>query len=337
MMRLLGAILIMIAAQWALAAEDGRASTQLNVSIAMFDPGIPADRSTHRALEVFPRVRKIEALYLPFVLRTVLSDQREWGAIRVVPDSDIAAELLISGAIVRSDGNVLVLHIRAVDARGHVWVDRNFSGGTENEYLYDEIATSLLAERSNLDGKALRDIVEISLLRYAQLLAPAAFDDYLQENPDATFTVRRLPASNDPMVARIERIRGVEYVFTDAVDAKFRELSADVETVYDLWREYRRKFNQFQREESLRAQTFESDAERGSYEAILERYEHYKWDRQAAEEQEKWAVGFENEMGPTITAIEERVAELEGWVEERYSEWQRILAELFELETALPD
>ena len=42
-------------------------------------------------------------------------------------------------------------------------------------------------------------------------------------------------------------------------------------------------------------------------------------------------------MGPTITAIEERVAELEGWVEDRYAEWQRILAELFELETALPD
>jgi hypothetical protein len=271
------------------------------------------------------------------VLRKALTSQREWGAIRVVPDSDIAAELLIYGAIVRSDGNVLVLHIRAVDARGHVWVDLDFSGGTEDQDLYDEIATSLLAARNNLDGKALRDIVEISLLRYAQLLAPAAFDDYLQENPDDTFTVRRLPASNDPMVERIERIRGVEYVFTDAVDAKFRELSADVETVYDLWREYRRKFNQFQREESLRAQTFESDADRGSYEAILERYEHYKWDRQAAEEQEKWAVGFENEMGPTITAIEERVAELEGWVEERYSEWQRILAELFELETELPD
>jgi hypothetical protein len=337
MMRLLTAILIIFAPQWALTAEDGRKSTQLNISIAMFDPGIPADRSTHRELEVFPRVRKIEALYLPFVLRNVLSSQREWGAIRVVPDSDIAAELLINGTIVRSDGNVLVLHIRAVDSRGHVWVDLDFSGGTGNHDLYDEIATSLLAARNNLDGKALRDIVEISLLRYAQLLAPAAFDDYLQENADDTFTIRRLPASNDPMVERIERIRGVEYVFTDAVDAKFRELSADVETVYDLWREYRRKFNQFQREESLRAQTFESDADRGSYEAILERYEHYKWDRQAAEEQEKWAVGFENEMGPTITAIEERVAELEGWVEERYSEWQRILAELFEVETALPD
>ena len=336
-MRLLAAILVLFAPQWALPAEDGRAPTELNISITMFDPGIPEDRSTHRALEVFPRVRKIEALYLPFVLRNVLSSQRQWGAIRVVPDSDVAAELLINGTIVRSDGDVLILHIRAVDARGHVWVDRNYSGGTDNQYLYEEIAASLLAARSILNSKALADVIEISLLRYARILAPAAFGDYLQENPDGTFTIRRLPASNDPMVERIERIRGVEYVFTDAVDAKFRELSADVETVYDLWREYRRKYNQFQREESLRVQTFESDAERGSYESILERYEHYKWDRQAAEEQEKWAVGFENEMGPTITAIEERVAELEGWVEERYAEWQRILAELFELETALPD
>jgi len=337
MMRFIIAVLVLLTAQAAFSATEGRLPTELNISIAMFDPGIPEDRSTHRDLQIFPRVRKIESLYLPFVLRNVLTSQRQWGAIRVVPDSDVAAELLIYGTIVRSDGDVLSLQIRAVDARGHVWVDRVFSGSTDNQELYTEFAASLLAARSMLDERALRNIVETSLLRYAQQLAPAAFDAYLQQNPDDTFTIKRLPASNDPMVERIERIRGVEYVFTDAVDAKFRELSADVATVYELWREYRRKYNQFQREESLRVQTSKSYAERGSYEGILERYEQYKWDRQAAEEQEKWAVGFENEMGPTITAIEERVAELEGWVEERYAEWQRILAELFELETGLPD
>jgi hypothetical protein len=270
-------------------------------------------------------------------LRDVLSKQRQWGAIRVVPDSDKAAELLVHGTIFRSDGDVLGLHLRAIDARGYVWVDQDYSGSTANQDLYLDFATSLLAARNMLDDKALKNIVETSLLRYAQQLAPAAFDAYLQQNPDDTFSIRRLPASNDPMVERIERIRGVEYVFTDAVDAKFRELSADVATVYELWREYRRKYKQFQRDESLRVQTSKSDAERGSYEGILERYEQYKWDRQAAEEQERWAVGFENEMGPTITAIEARVAELEGWVEDRYAEWQRILAELFELESELPD
>lgn len=318
-------------------ADEDRDPERLNVSVALFEPGIPENPALHRDLEIFPRVRKIEALYLPFVLRNTLTAQGEWGAIRVVPESDVAAELLVDGTITRSDGDVLGLHIRAVDASGRVWIDRPFSGPTSNQNIYRDIADALLAARSALDERALRNIVETSLLRYGQQLAPMAFDDYLRESGDGTFTILRLPASNDPMLARIERLRGVEYVFTDAVDAKFRELSSDVETVYDLWREYRRRFKRFQQEESLRVQTRRSQAERGSYEAMLERYENYKWDRQAAEEQDNWAVGFENEMGPTISAIEERVAELEGWVESRYAEWQRILGELFELETALPD
>ena len=319
------------------AADDSRDPRKLNVSIALFDPGIPENRALHRDLEVFPRVRKIEALYLPFVLRNVLTATGDWGAIRVVPDEDVAAELLISGAITRSDGDEIAMTIRAVDAMGRVWVERVFSGPTSNQDVYQDIAATLHAKREEFDARTMRNTIETSLLRYAQQLAPDAFNDYLQKNQDGTYSIKRLPASNDPMVARIERLRGVEYVFTDAVDAKFRELSNDVETVYELWREYRRQFKRFQQEESLRVQSSKSEAARGSYESMLERYEHYKWDRQAAEEQENWAVGFENEMGPTITAIESRVDELEGWVEDRYTEWQRILGELFEVETAMPD
>lgn len=317
-------------------AEDDRDVSALNISVAIFDPGIPADRSLHRDLQVFPRVREIESLFLPFVLREALVDANEWGAVRVVPEYDVAAELLVTGTIIKSDGEALELQIRAVDASGNVWLDQSFTG-TLQQNLYVDFVASLLTARNVHDEKALRDIVEISLLRYAQQLAPAAFVDYLQSAPDGTFSINRLPASNDPMLERIERIRGVEYVFTDAVDAKFRELSADIETVYAVWREYRKKFAQYQAEEATRIKNAKNTAPRGSFEAISSHYENYKWDRQAAQEQEKWAIGFENEMGPTIAAIETRVAELEGWVADRYDEWRRILAELFELETELPD
>ncbi|MGI9221427.1 MAG: hypothetical protein ACR2QS_10395 [Woeseiaceae bacterium] len=337
MNRLLLVLAFLIAPSISDAQTANRDVSRLNISIAIFDPGIPENRATHRELEVFPRVRKIEALYLPFVLRNVLTSKGQWGAIRVVPDKDTAAELLIHGTIVRSDGDVLAVDIHAADASGRVWLARNFSGPANDQDIYDEIALALEGARAALNSRMLRNVVETSLLRYAQQLAPTAFDDYLEYDGEQSYAIKRLPASNDPMLERIERLRGVEYVFTDAVDAKFRELSTDVETVYDLWREYRRQFNRFKREESLRAQTYESDAPRDSYESMLERYERYKWDRQAVEEQDNWAVGFENEMGPTIEAIEERVAELEGWVEERYAEWQRILTELFELETELPD
>jgi hypothetical protein len=281
----------------------------------------------YRDLDVFPRVRRIETLFLPFVLREALATTNEWGAVRVVPEPDPAAELLVSGEIIKSDGDTLEVALRAVDASGRVWLDKTYTdaasqgdttGGTSGHpQLYGEIAGDLLSIRAQLDIKALRDIVNLSMLRYANQLAPSAFSGYLTQNADGTFAVNRLPAENDPMLERIERIRNVEYVITDAVDGKFQELHAEIDSIYELWREYRREFALYQVKEL--------------------RYDNYKWDRLAVQEQEKWARGFNNEVGPKVMRMESRVAEIEGWVDQQYSEWARILAELFTLETSFEE
>jgi len=328
-----------------------RAAAELAVSIVVFDPGVPRDLSLHRDLQVFPRIRRIEALFLPFVLRETLAETNEWGAVRVVPEPDVAAELLISGTIVGSDGESLQLQLLAVDASGRVWLDKNYAGVAPLSYeqndansgllgyqqLYDEIAADLLAARTLLDNKALTNIVEISLLRYANQLAPSAFGDYLLTAPDGTFKISRLPAENDPTLERIKRIRGVEYVMTDAIDEKFRGLHAEIASTYDLWRKYRRKYAQYQAEEARWLQNSKTNAPRGSFEAMQNRYDNYKRDRIAAQEQEKWATGFNNEVGPTVMRMESRVAELDGWVEQNYEEWSRLLEEIFSLETGLAD
>lgn len=324
-----------------------QAEAALDVSITVFDPGIPADQSTHRDLQVFPRIREIEALLLPFVLRKTLAGTNEWGAVRLVPEPDPAAELLVSGAIVRSDGATLELRLHAVDASGRVWLNKVYAGSYEQgdaasglsgyQDLYDEIAADLLTTRTLLDDQALNDVAEISLLRYAGQLAPTAFGDYLGTAPDGTFTLLRLPAADDPMLERIERIRGVEYVMTDAIDEEFEELHADIAFVYDLWRKYGRDFAEYKMEAARRSQNSKIDAPRGSYEAMLNRYENYKWDRIAAQEQEHWAVGFDNEVGPAVTELEARVAKLDGWVEQNYEDWTRLLEELFLLETGFEE
>jgi hypothetical protein len=328
-----------------------QAVAALNVSITVFDPGIPADQSTHRDLQVFPRIRQIEALFLPFVLRKTLAETNEWGAVRVVPEPNPAVELLLSGAIVNSDGTTLELKLVAVDASGHEWLNKTYTGAAPVSYeqggeesglsgyqkLYDEIAADLLTARTLIDSETLDDIAEISLLRYASQLAPTAFGDYLETAPDGTFRILRLPADGDPMLERIERIRGVEYVMTDAVDEEFEELHADIAFVYDLWRKYRREFKEYKTEEARRLQNARIDAPRGSYEAMLNRYENYKWDRIAAQEQEHWAMGFDNEVGPAVTELEARVAKLDGWVEQNYEDWTRLLEELFLLETGFEE
>jgi hypothetical protein len=321
----------------------------LNVSISEFDPGVPDDQSIHRDLQIFPRIRDVEAKFLPFVLRETLVETGEWGAVRVVTAPDDAAEVAIGGSIVHSDGERLELRVRAADATGRLWFDRRFAarlvdenprtGTADNaspyQPLYDEIARALREARQQLDDRALGRITEVSLLRYAVELAPSAFRQYLVEDEQGMFALRRLPARSDPMLDRIQRIRLTEYVITDTVDAKFRELHEEIASAYALWREYRRKSVEYDRQNARRAEDTRAEAPRGSFEAIRNLYDNYKWDRVTAQERDRLAIAFNNEVGPVVDAMEARIAELESWVDEKYAEWRRLLEELFEVETEL--
>jgi len=332
---LIGPLLMLLLS--GLPLQPALGATALNVSIAVFDPGVPEDPALHRDLQVFPRIREVEAMLLPFVLRETLAATGEWGAVRVVPEPDAAAELLVTGAIGQSDGETLQVDIRAVDASGRLWLDRAFFGVPGDRTFYSQIAAELRQARAGLNEKALDDIVEISLLRYGNRLAPSAFGEYLREAADGAVEVRRLPATNDPMVGRIKRLRETEYVITDAVDTKFQELHREIASVHEVWREYRRKNIQYREGDARRAQATMGDAPRGSYEALRNLYDNYKFDRITAQEQDRLAVAFNNEVGPKVEAMEARVAELEGWVDEKYAEWNRILEELFEVETAFEE
>ncbi len=325
------------------------ADAALNVTIPVFDPGVPADPSVFRELQVFPRIREIEAKLLPFLLRETLVDSGRWGAVRVVTKPETAAELQVTGTIIRSDGDWLDLHVRAVDATGRSWLDKVFSGaaneqtaarGPDNEApefqaLYAEIAAELEAARDRLDDATLANIQGTSLMRYAAELAPSSFGDYIRQTDGGTWRLLRLPARNDPMLMRIELIRNTEFLITDTVDTKFRELNADIARTYRVWRDYRRKFVEYQAENHRFAESAKDDVARGSWEAIKHQYDTYKYDRITSQEQDRLAVAFNNEVTPTIEAMETRVAELEGWVEQGYLEWRGLLEDLHEVETYL--
>jgi hypothetical protein len=317
-------------------ALSAGANAALDISIPVFDPGVPEDRSLHRDLQVFPRIRSVEALLLPFVLRETLARSGEWGAVRVVPDIEPAAELSVSGAIVASDGHTLTIHVRAIDAAGKVWLEQPFTGTNADDFqgLFDAVVAELAARRRALSAAQLGNIREVSMLRYAQSLAPSAFAGYVSSTADGRYSVIRLPARNDPMLERIHRLRATGYVITDAVDAKYQELHAEIATVYEIWRKYRRKNVTYQEDQSAGILAGGSGAERGSYEYLKNLYDNYKWDRMAAQEQDRLAVAFHTEVGPRITAMERRVAELDGWIDEKQATWNRLLEELFEAETS---
>jgi len=328
---------------------QGRRVSELNISIAVFESGVPEDPLEQRRLQVVPNIREVEAILLPFMLRQILVETDEWGAVRVLPTPDHAAELLVSGEIVRSDGNALELRIHAVDAGGLVWLDDVYMSAPATgmgqsdarvdlygyQALFELIAHDLRAARGVLDENTLSSIIDISFLRYAYELSPSVFDGYLDNAPDGTVTIRRLPAEDDPMSERIERVREVEYQLIDTVDERFQELHAEIGSIYDLWLDYRRQVANFENNEAERVQSSTSNAARGSYTAIRSLYDNYKRARMQEQRRDSRAQAFSNEVGPTVERIESRVAELEQWLVQQYEEWRRLLAEIFALETGL--
>lgn len=328
------------------ATSDG---STLNVTIPIFDPGIPDDPSAFRDLQVFPRIRRIEAKLMPFLLRKILVESQQWGAVRVVTDPDPAAELQLFGTIVRSDGDWLELRIRAVDATGNIWFDKIFAGQANEESgkqtddestpvfqaVYLEIAVELAAIPNRRDDSAVSSIKGTSLMLYASELSPTAFSGYLAQDDDGKVRLLRLPARDDPMLKRIEVIRNTEYLFTDTVDAKFQEFNADLARTYRAWRELRRKFVEYNDWNVKFAQSRAGDFTRGSWEAIEHQYKAYKYDRVTAQEQDRLAIAFNTEVIATVNAMEARIAELDGWVERGHLEWRGLLEEIFELESGL--
>lgn len=319
-------------------AEPG--TERISVSVAVFDPAIPSDPSVYRDLDIFPRIREVEAMLWPFQLRHSLVGTGSFRTVRVVPEPDPNAELSVNATILQSDGFALRLRVIATDALGHVWIDDTYdataaaelSAQSEFQSVFDAIAADLSAAAARLIADDVAHLAEVSVLRYAESIAPRAFGDYLDENDDGSIAILRLPARDDPMIERVRMVRETEFVVSDVIDEAFVELYADIRKVHDLWREYQRQNALYQAENARRARENSDDASRASFEHLKHLYDVYKWDRITDQEQDRLAVAFNNEVGPRVAALEARIAELQVWIDGKNAEWNRLLEALFDVE-----
>lgn len=323
-------------------AQDG--DVALNVTIPAFSTGVGDRRSAYAEFGVFPRIRAIEAQFLPFALRRQLAASGNWGAVRVAEDSNVIEELVVRGDILRSDGRLLEIHILAIDASGDTWLDRTFAAAPNPdaaqpayERLFADVVAALDSARRARTPNALARLRDTALLRYGARLAPRTFGQYLETTADGRTTVRRLPAYNDPMLDRIRRIREAEYVIVDATDEKYELLHQDVNSIYRVWREFNRQSLVYEASDERRIANDASPGPRGSYEALLHAYENYKYSRITAEERDDMAVAFDNEVRPIIERLDERLETYDAWREAKYSEWNRLLEELHDVETRFDD
>jgi hypothetical protein len=349
----------------------------LDVGIRLFDPNVPADQLEQERQRVFPEVRKAESRYLPVLLRDTLEGTGQWGQVRVLSDAAAVSDVNVSGRILQSDGRVLRLAIKATDATGRVWLDREYEGAADVraykdsgtrprdpfDNLYATIANDLLAARNALTREQRVQVHQVANLRFAAELAPYAFDPYLARDPKrGTYAVARLPAQDDPVVQRMDRVRERDYALVDTLNEHYSSFGESIDVAYGNWRRYSNEELEAEAEAKRKALTRQllgaaaviggviaanntgsSAGSAASTAAVIGGIYAFKSGmdmrseiKMHGESLKQLGDSFQNEVQPSVVDIEGRTLELKGSAEQQYAEWRQLLRELYENETGLP-
>ena len=106
----------------------------LDVNIAILDPGI--ENLDPKKTTTTPGIRRAEGHYIAERLKQTLETSRQWAAVRVVPEIGREVDVTVSGKILKSDGETLIIQITAKDATGHSWFTRTYNEKV-SRFAYD--------------------------------------------------------------------------------------------------------------------------------------------------------------------------------------------------------
>jgi hypothetical protein len=344
----------------------------LDISIGIFNPGlddIPSDREEL----TFADVRIAETQYVAWQLAQTLQSNGNWGIVRVNPNDLASNDVAVTGTIIQSDGETMVLEVTAQDSTGRRWYTKEYEevvskfsydprmrrGDDPFQGLYNRVANDLLAHRQrNLKSEDLLTIRTVSRLQFARSFAPQAFDQYLEADRNGLYQLKRLPAANDPLLARIDSIRERDYLFVDALQdyystfvrqmqqpyTEFRRMSYEEVIKYDKLRSAARR-NMILGAAAIiggiaAVQSDNAAVQYGAYGGLFgggylikDAFDTKDEAQIHVEALAELGNSMQAEIAPKTIALEERVITLTGTVDEQYAQWREILADLYAEET----
>ena len=339
----------------------------LDVGILIFDPNIPEGE---REL-IFPEIRKAEARYIPYHLKTTLEDTGFWGGVWVLPEKSEAMDLIVAGRIDTSNGLSVAVRIGAWDITGREWMNKVYETTvprsayskqrdyTQDPYqsLYNKIANDLLKIKSSLSSAELKRISEIGDLRFAAELVPGVYRDYLEQDKQDIFFAKRLPSENDEMMNRIQNVKEREFVVVDTLNEYYAKLYQDISLPYENWRKISREemltYEDLKRSARKRkllgaaailgAIAYEGDSQTSSYakqaalyggmQAVQSGFGMSSEAEIHKESLKEAGTSFDTQAKPLIIEIEGQTLRLTGTAKEKFLEWRKLLKQIDTEET----
>ena len=341
----------------------------LDVGVILFDPGV-VDLNSNDA--DYSSVRQSEAVWFTSQLKQTLDKSNAWGLVRALPRNNLGLDVYVNGTLIESNGEVIRLLVSAQDSTGRVWFSKEYDQrasayaynpevnlpGDPFQATFNEIANDMFNFRANLSNAELLNIRSVSKVLFARDFVPDAFNEFVVVDEAGQLSLARIPADNDPMIQRVERIRSRNDLFLDVVQDYYRTFNNKMNAPYQEWRKlsykevlYARQLKEQGRKEKIAglvaiaggiAAATSSNSRTGrvagqvgilagarifgnSFLKTEEALGHSSTLRELG-------ASLESELEPSIVDLQDRSVTLSGTVDDQYQEWRRILGEMFRLE-----
>jgi hypothetical protein len=349
----------------------------LDVGIVEFDPRIP-ENNRPEDTGIYDDIRSAEAKYIPYHLKTTLQGVGHWGAVRVIPSESAFTDVIISGAIEKSDGEYIELEMTVTDAAGRHWFTRSYETQTgltsyskrrdrrrdPYQKVFNDFANDLQQYAAQMEPRQLQQTRQISELQFFSDMSPVAYNAYLARDDDGIASVVRLPAENDPSVARMRQIRERDRLVVDTLNEHYANFYYGIAIPYRNWRKNARaetiKFRQEKRSAQMQAligvvvlagstqiDTSSSSSRntrninralqyQGITRGLNTVFGALQRNREAGLHLDAIAElseSFGNEAAPMVVNVEGQERRLTGTAEAQYESWRQLIREIYEAET----
>mgnify|MGYP001815455202 CR=1 FL=1 len=351
-------------------------SLLLDIGVVEFAGGIPAENDPEDT-GVYSEIRSAESRYLPYHLKTTLQGTGHWGAVRVIPSRNAFTDIVISGAIEESDGEFIELEITVADATGKHWYDKTYetqtgvSSYSQNrdrrldpyQKVFNDIANDLKVFVDSLPPGTIQRIQQVSELQFFGDMSPQAYGEHLARDDDGIISVVRLPAENDPSVARLRQIRERDRLVVDTLNEHYANFYYGIAIPYHSWRKTSREesinYRQVKRSAAMQtlmgavvlAGSLAADTSDSSYqkqrmksslqyigisqglESIMKGFGRRSEANMHIESIKELSESFGAEAAPMVVTVEGQTRRLTGTAAAQYESWRRLLKQIYEADT----
>ncbi len=226
-------------------------------------------------------IRKVESYSLAVMLTDQLESTGAFKSVSMRPGDTEVHDLIITGKIAQSTGNVFRVLFCVEDSAGKEWV---YDYGLFDQYhpqlyeqknaedpyffLFERFTKQLLHHISTINPKYFKKLARVTDMKYAASLSPSIFSSYISVDTSGHYRLTGMPADNDPFWTFAMKCRDEESrIVTDGFGGFYTSTHAKVYPQYFDWRhEYGSSRIEY---EKLR-QEIQRDMERGRNEGMME-------------------------------------------------------------------